>query len=208
MLKPSELLPDDQLVAACVASGCQAWKGLIQRYGKWLERVVSSLLQRRGINDGNAVEEVMANVWLVLWMGRKLAKYQSERGPFRRFLWGVAKKEVLLWVRQQRALARRRQLLILSGKQEVAIDGEEGFGLTIDDYLSLLPDQARVYVYQEWLQIPLPGGRRSFSAANYRQLLCRALKEFPPILGNWPRVNFLAKIKRGCHLGFRGFSGI
>ena len=75
-------------------------------------------------------------------------------------------------------LARRRQLLILSGKQEVAIDGDEGFGLTIDDYLSLLPDQAWVYVCQEWLQISLPGGRRSFSAANYRQLLWRALKEF------------------------------
>jgi len=113
MPNPSEHCPDFQLIAACVAGDPGAWNGLSQGYGKWLEKVVSFHLHKLEIKDGNAVKEVMANVWSELWRNRELAEFQFERATLRTYLRGVAKKQVLLWLRQKR-MARDLQHLSLS----------------------------------------------------------------------------------------------
>jgi DNA-directed RNA polymerase specialized sigma24 family protein len=165
------------LIAAWLAGNPCGWQDLVDQYQDGLKACIRSWLRRRGIKDENVVEEVLSNVWVVLSIRKKLARYRFRNGKLRWYLAGVAWKEVLLWLRDRAKDKRHRQKLAYAQPEPLTHD-ESGLKVALDEFMEELTASERAYLVQVLLKDTSSGEARSFSRGNARLFRCRIKRKY------------------------------
>ena len=86
-------MDDDCLIAAVAAGDDSALRTLFDRHAPW----VAARLRR--VLPIDAVEDVVQETFVAVWRG---ARTYSARGEVGAWIWGIARRQAALWVRQHR----------------------------------------------------------------------------------------------------------
>jgi DNA-directed RNA polymerase specialized sigma24 family protein len=163
------------LIERCKAGDTAAWQEIYERYHSGLLRRIRSTLGSRA-RDENLVEEIAAKVWFALLdkNSRLLRKYrQQAENRFSAYLAGIARNEVLSYLRAERRRQRREVLHVAMG--------------TPREHPQSSPEQMQLAAWSEFVEALTPcersflkrclqserGHRDTLTAANRWQLCHR-----------------------------------
>jgi hypothetical protein len=175
-------LPDAQLIQACASGNPDAWTSMIERYQASLEGFLRWSMHRIGIKDDNLVPALVSNVWSEQLESKRFTTYDARRGPFRKYLCGLAHKHVLRWLRR-RASEARHEHEAMRRKPESLADSDGFMTLMLTDFLKQVSPGERLYIHQELLKDWPTDGTAPLSDANKRQLHHRAVRRLCRLLG-------------------------
>jgi hypothetical protein len=177
------LQADRQLVDRCLAGEVAAWEDLYAQCHQPLCSAIRIMLGRPHV-DLNLVDEIAARVWyaVVAKDGEMLARYAPGRGArLITFFCALARDEI---GRHFRAEIRRRNRE-LSGLRERPRSGqlESAYSaIGLQEFLSTLTPQERVFCCEVLLAEPGPGGETSRSGSNIWQLTHRVFQKLQSFL--------------------------
>lgn len=164
----NQTAPERNLIARCLAGDGDAWKQLYLDQTPGLLRAVRYFLGPKA--NAEAVEEINARVWYALLGngGRLLRRYlPGETRSLRRFLAGVARFEVLRYLRAEKT--RRQHELARSAQetQEAPPVGME-VGSLLNEFASTLKPR-EIEFLEDYMLAPPNGWDSQLSATNLWQ---------------------------------------
>ena len=137
-VQPFALLPDPELIEACLKGSSQAWEALLVRY----QRLIYSIPLRYGLPEHDA-NDIFQNVSLLLWENLGRVRDRSRLGA-----WLVITTRRECW----RMIRQRKQNAVLP--EEKALDENLLAGPHSEDEFLALERQAQVRAAIEQLEQP------------------------------------------------------
>ena len=137
-VQPFALLPDPELIEACLKGSGQAWEALLVRY----QRLIYSIPMRYGLPEHDA-NDIFQNVSLLLWENLGRVRDRARLGAW---LVITTRRECWRMIRQ-----RRQNAILPEGK---ALDDHLSEGPHSEDEFLVLERQAQVRAAIEQLEPP------------------------------------------------------
>jgi DNA-directed RNA polymerase specialized sigma24 family protein len=163
--------PSPSLLQGCRQGDDASWRQLFAVYQESVRRRIAWLLRDHG-RDRNVVDEIAAQVWYRLVVGRLLGLYDPRRACFRAFLFGYIRQEVRRRYRPRRS--RPIRVIPLGGLDLADPAGDVcPLGLMLNELLSALSPRLREFTLQQVGGPAQASGRPAPSPANARQMEVR-----------------------------------
>jgi DNA-directed RNA polymerase specialized sigma24 family protein len=134
------------LVDQCLDGNEDAWEKLFRRNQPFLLEAIRVLL-RPGTADANLVEEIASRVWYALFRNgnRVLARYNPDNGqPLSAFLMGMARREILLYMRAERRKSARELAAARKMSRQRASEAE--VAVLFSEFTAQLTESEREFI--------------------------------------------------------------
>jgi DNA-directed RNA polymerase specialized sigma24 family protein len=165
---------EQKLVNDCVAGNEQAWEELFKRYRDALHLRIRAILRSRS-RDANVVDEIAAEVWSTLFCRNSslLGRFRADDQPLSTFLGGVARIEVLRFLRSDnRRRSRETSSNVLGWAAEIKA-GDDGYRLMsvgLGEFADALTPHQRQFLKENLLNRVKHMGKTKLTATNRWQM--------------------------------------